>query len=426
MAGNAFVPLSGAITAPLLASSLGVAGRGEVAAATTPLLLAVTVAGLGLPEAATYFIARRKHSRRTFWSLWLGLVAGSAMGMAAIWFARDFLAGNDPELASIILSCALALPICLAGGMLRGIAAGRQMWLLVNSERFLTAFLRLAGIISLLGTDSLNVLSASATIVLSQALGSIVYAYLWFTREHTIADNLRPPTFGRIYRFSSGTWLGALAGVLLLRFDQLLMLPLSDSQQLGIYAVAVNIAELMLIGSNAIRDVMYSAESADPNPERLALAARLAFYTTLLLSASTFLACTLFLPIIFGEEFASATFLFGIMTVGFSLGAPGSIFGAGLASKGVPHLRSISLVVAAVVNILLVIALVPPFGALGAAIATSVCAGLGGVLNQAIYSRRYAVPFLSAYAFRLNDYSRLYLRLRRNEVKSDSAAAYSE
>ena len=46
--GNLIAPAAGLITAPILAQSLGVVGRGDVAAATTPLLLATSVLTLGL------------------------------------------------------------------------------------------------------------------------------------------------------------------------------------------------------------------------------------------------------------------------------------------------------------------------------------------------------------------------------------------
>jgi O-antigen/teichoic acid export membrane protein len=42
----------------LLAKSLGVTGRGEVAAATAPLMFGVALLTLGLPETLTYFVAR--------------------------------------------------------------------------------------------------------------------------------------------------------------------------------------------------------------------------------------------------------------------------------------------------------------------------------------------------------------------------------
>lgn len=414
-AGNAFVPLSGAITAPLLASSLGAVGRGEVAAATTPVLLALTVAGLGLPEAATYFVSKNQHTKQTLLSIWMGLAGGSIVGLLGIGLTHDFLAAGDPSLSVTILLCSLILPVCLAGGLLRGLAAGRQLWMLVNLERFITALLRLLAILLLIAADNLNVLSASLTIVSTQAVGGVVYIYLWVAKRRQPVIPLEGPRTNEIFRFAGGAWFGSLAGVLLLRFDQLLMLPLSNSYELGIYAVAVNIAELMLVGSNAIRDVIFSAESSSPKPHRILIASRVAFFGTMIISVLSFGACLIFLPALFGSEFTSATFLFGIMALGFTMGAPGSIAGAGLASRGDPHLRSISLTIAAIANVLLVLALVPYLGALGAAVATAVCAGLGGTLNQVFYSKRYGISGISAFTPKRSDFDLMKGVLKRRE-----------
>lgn len=61
---NLVVPLSALATAPILAYSLGVEERGELAAATVPLFLFISLASVGLPEATTYLVARgRVHAR---------------------------------------------------------------------------------------------------------------------------------------------------------------------------------------------------------------------------------------------------------------------------------------------------------------------------------------------------------------------------
>ena len=52
--GSALTPLVGALSGPILARNLGVDGRGAVAAATAPLLFALAVGTLGLPEALTF------------------------------------------------------------------------------------------------------------------------------------------------------------------------------------------------------------------------------------------------------------------------------------------------------------------------------------------------------------------------------------
>jgi hypothetical protein len=59
------VPFGGIIISPILAQGLGVAGRGEVAAAIAPNSLLVAVATIGLPEALTYYLAKHPQISRS-------------------------------------------------------------------------------------------------------------------------------------------------------------------------------------------------------------------------------------------------------------------------------------------------------------------------------------------------------------------------
>ena len=61
--------------------------------------------------------------------------------------------------------------------------------------------------------------------------------------------------------FAIRYWPGALAGALLVRADQFLMVPLSTSAQLGLYVTAVTLFEACSFASNAVRDVIFSVES---------------------------------------------------------------------------------------------------------------------------------------------------------------------
>src|SRR5689334_17677634 len=57
--GNTLPPAAMLVTQIVLAQSLGVSGRGTVAAATAPLMLGIAVLTLGLPESIMYFIAQK-------------------------------------------------------------------------------------------------------------------------------------------------------------------------------------------------------------------------------------------------------------------------------------------------------------------------------------------------------------------------------
>lgn len=368
--GNLGAPLVALISAPILAQSLGVSSRGEVAAATAPLLLAVNALTLGLPEAITYFTASRKShprgiiTRGTLYLIILGLV-----GTLLLWLLAPVLAPEESQTRQAMSLAALALAPSLVLGGVRAYAAGLGHWSLISSERFLSAVLRLIAFLTLVALDSLTVLSASITIAASSFVGLAVY--LWLLRKRPqVASNEFVPQEARLLSYGMRVWIGALTGILLSRLDQVLMIPLSTTYQIGLYAVAVSISEVTLIFNSAVRDVLFSAESVESNDARLTRASRVSTMLTLVGAVCVGVSSIWLVPILFGHDFAESVVVIEILLLGVLLGNPGSVAGAGLSARGRPGLRSSALSIAFFINLAIVMLLVPGYGAVGAALAT--------------------------------------------------------
>ncbi|MBD8104054.1 oligosaccharide flippase family protein [Plantibacter sp. CFBP 8775] len=379
--GNLGAPIAAFVSAPILAQVLGVDARGEVAAITAPVLLAASAITFGLPEAITFFVARGAGRHRALVGRGLLLLLGcGALGWAALAVLGEFLFSGPNASIAFLISFAI-VPMLLLGG-LRGYAAGRSAWSLVALERAIGAVVRLALVAGLAVANSLTVFTASVSIAVSAFVGAIAYLML-LRRPHgavlTSGDELRG---GRdLLGYGSRIWIGSLAGVFLSRLDQTLMIPLSSAYELGLYAVAVSVSEVTLVFNSAVRDVIFSQESARADLRRLALAARVSTALTVLMAGLVGLASWLFLPALFGAEFDAASGVVLVLLLGIVLGNPGSVAGAGLSARGRPELRSYSLIIACIANVALVIALVPVFGAIGAAVATVAGNVIAGYMN---------------------------------------------
>jgi O-antigen/teichoic acid export membrane protein len=368
--GNLGAPLVALISAPILAQSLGVTSRGEVAAATAPLLLAVNAITLGLPEAITYFTAsRRSHPRRILTKGSLSLLALGLAGTLALWLLAPFLAPADSQTGEAMSLAAFALAPSLLLAGIRAYAAGMSQWTLISLERFFGATLRLIAFLVLVSMNSLTVMSASITIAASSFAGLAVYLWLLRKRPQSEATGVARDD-ARLLSYGMRVWIGALTGILLSRLDQVLMIPLSTAYQIGLYAVAVSISEVTLIFNSAVRDVLFSAESVKSNDSRLTRASRVSTLLTLVGSICVGISSIWLVPILFGRDFTESVVVIEILLLGVLLGNPGSVAGAGLSARGRPGLRSSALAVAFVVNLGMVVLLVPLYGATGAAVAT--------------------------------------------------------
>lgn len=399
-----FVPLAAIVSAPILAQSLGVDGRGEVAAATAPLMLAVAVFALGLPQAVVHFVAAQPsvvgYLLRPV--LLIQLLVG-LVGAVIVTATASILAGSDPDLASLITLAALILPGTLIVGVFRGLASGLHRWTLVTVERCLTEFIKLVLFVALYWTGSLTVVAAVLVTALSAIASGLVYLRLLRNRGVVPKGADKVVRLRDMFSFGSRIWIGSLSGILLTRISQVLMTPLASVSQLGYYVIAVNVSDASLLANNAVRDVTLASDSAQQRTERATMSAR----CSLLISAVVGLLIATTLPLwfikLFGSDFAPSIPLIVILVAANVIGVPGSVAGAVLSSRGYPGKRSLSLFVAAVVNVGLLIVLIPTLGALGAAVSTVIGNFVAANMNIYFAWKLFRISPLDFYVPRRQD-----------------------
>lgn len=400
---NLAVPVAAFASIPILAVSLGAEGRGQVAAAVAPLLLAVSLASLGLPEATTYFIARRsQQARRLLLQAAGGTVVAGVASTAATLIASDLLASGDATTKKLIAMATLAITPTVIISLLRGLAAGLAAWRLVNAEKYLTTACRLIGLLAFLFLGQLTVTTATLTLSLSPVVGGLPYLWLgkWTKQLGSKDRRARVGT----WRYAASIWVGSLSGMLLGRLDQVVMIPLAGAKQLGYYAVAASVSELALVINHAVRDVTFATDSQSEDARRLTMTARLSGALSMAVAAVASVTMWLWLPLFFGDEFRPAAWPIVLLLLAAALGVPGSVAGAGLSARGRPGLRSIGLVIATVVNVFALLALVPPLGAVGAAIATLVGNVIAANINIMLMRHLFRAPARAFYAISFNDF----------------------
>jgi O-antigen/teichoic acid export membrane protein len=396
-----------------LAQGLGVDGRGELAAATAPLLLAAAGLTLGIPEALTYFIARRIGPRRQV--LLSGLVGSAVVGIIgtiAIWLLAPLLSGGDSYVAGLITIVGFTLAPSMIATSTRGFMRGTQLWHLIALDQVTASLFRIAAVLVLLTTGTLSPLTAGLVTGGANFVGLIVYAAAPAALKRRGAlpsdspdeDVHGWPLRRQMASYGLGVWLGAAAGVMLSRLDQVLLISLSTAAVLGLYAVAVSIAEVVRVFNTAVRDVVFSLQSSRHDIDALALASRVSTLFTFIGSVGIAVAAWILVPPLFGEEFRAAVPLIFILLAGTVIGNPGSVVAAGLSARGRPVLRSIAIAIGVAINVIGIYALVPFWGATGAAVASSIANVATG-----------ALVIFFAYKF-FDMKPGLFLRFRKSDV----------
>jgi len=379
----------------VLARGLGPEGRGTMAFISVAALVIGRVARIGAGEAVAILAAQRRSER----SALLGALAVFVVPVTLIFAAA---------VAVVILSLPEPRPAGVEGTELVALvvgAAGLALYescgmFLLGCKRFVartvtgaTAPWIYAAILGILSaTVGLTVASAAFTWAIAMSIGGLI----GFTVAMRTAGLARPDLrlLAQLIKLGSRLWIGTLTSFLNLRVDQLLMGFISTKAILGIYAVAVNGAEVLLYFPTAIGEALYPFLAVGDPRERAQQALRaarlLAFSTTASIVVAAVLGPAL-IPIVFGKPFESSVAPFLWLLPGAFGYAATRVFSIALATSSRPGQSSLPPLISLILGVVLDLLLIPGYGALGAAIAASVAYMAGGA--SAIYLHRAGNPF---------------------------------
>lgn len=387
---NLAVAVLSLVNVLVIARALGASGRGAVAFLVAVAVLSGHLGSLGVQEANANIGGAEPELRRTLAanSLVFALVfgAGTAAAVGAIVVVAPSVGGGSaPALLAVALG---SLPLVL----------GKQyLSLLVQSDYGfrITNLAWLAGPATSVAANSaaaaLGVLSVGSAIgawAVGQALGFAVLVV-----SVARGAGFGSPQLGvavRTLRFGLKTHVGRFMDVGNYRADQWLLGALAGPRELGLYSVAVAWAEVLFY----LPGVLVLVQRPDLVRARAAEAARAAarvFRVTLVLAAGLALvlaaAAPLLCTFVFGGEFADSVPQLRVLALSaFGITAL-ELLGNALTAQRKPMLEAVATGVAFVTTLALDLVLIPRFGGIGAAIATSVAYSAGGVTIAAIFVR---------------------------------------
>jgi O-antigen/teichoic acid export membrane protein len=361
---NALVMAFGLLTGPLLARSLGPSGRGAVAAVAAPLALAPYVLGIGLVTFVVRESARGRSTGELLGSVGLiycviGLIAVVLARPAAVYFAQ----GRAPVRVALLIGF-YCMPIFLIGMLLLAIANGRQRWTMVISTRLLPAVIGLVATTALYALGILNVSEAIA-IVLASNLVAIVPT-LGVLRE-ALPLKVRGSVIRESFRFGLPSWLWQISLLTNGRLDQVLMVTLTTSSQLGLYAVAVSLAGVSNVFSSALGPALLPRVTKGETAV-VARASSTTLAVSIVMNIGLALACPVVLPLLFGASFRNAVPMAWILMAAAVPNTGTQVLTASLLSAGRPRLVAAGELTAVGITVGGLLFLVGPLGGVGAAL----------------------------------------------------------
>ncbi len=376
------LPLGFIITI-LLARYLGAGDLGLYRMASTIYGIAMVFATIGIPAAMIKYVAEFKNDRNKFNQivssgvitfLFLGIGFVALFYFSSSIFAEIF---NMPELSGLLKILSPVFPFALVGGALLGLLNGLREMKKYAAATIVQSVLMVIVTVALI-YYGFGVAGAVIGIVLS-SVGNCLYLIFVSRNYFEITLSEYVPTTKKIMRFGAQIFGANAINMINYQADIILIGYFLTATDVGYYAVAVGLSRFFWLVPQAIQTISYPATSEYwTNNNHSAL-------QTMIDKSMKYSACIL-LPIglgvgffakdiittIFGEGFVYSVLPLHILIIGtviFGIGCKS--IGGSLSGVNRPDLSLKTTSAGAIVNIILNVLLIPYFGIIGAAIATT-------------------------------------------------------
>jgi O-antigen/teichoic acid export membrane protein len=389
-------------TSFLLARILLPEGRGQFALLTLMPAMLMALGQLGLPSAMSFF-AGRGRSVADLQRLGILLTAGLSLVLVGGTFLfLPFLTSTvlQPAPRDLLVVSLASLPFQFMAAFAGSTLIGRQRLRNYNLILVAQSVLMLALIIVLVGVLQLGVAGAVfafASVALLAAIATSV-ELLRVVREERASSQ---PSIGisQVLGYGIRIYPASVAGYFSYRSDVLVLSAiLGDAGAIGLYTFAVSLAELTFFVPDSVSTVFYPRVASMERHTADALAPQVARFTVLitalsvlLLIPAAFVAVIVILPDYWGSIGPFLVIMPGIVALSVSKVLAGYIGGLGL-PLSVAGASTANLVINLAANLVLI----PPFGIVGAAMASliSYTAHAALLVNVAArLSRRRAVDY---------------------------------
>lgn len=366
--GSLLIPLSSLAVTPLLARALGAAGQGQFTTAQSLVVVCSSLLGLGASDAiAVYWTRWSKSFQRGVLGVSIVVPTMMALILALFYSWRGLLP------SSLVIVLTFGATFFSVALLLRGRALAAGSVNLVGVEKVITSTSRMLITSGLFLSGNLSLVMAVSALVLPQLLGATYLLAMVKTRNAQSVDypNGLQLTHSEATRLLAWSLLGGLGGVLLVNLDPLVLLPLIGKEQLGLYALALLVAETFTVAARPFRDsamvkVGVNLTFSDFKQEMRYCAGLMLFGLVLAIALMKPV-----IPWIFGVEFRDAVVPCLIMSIGGAAKGFGFLVNGILIKMDCAKIRANSTLIAVIVSVGGMF-LLSDYGALGAAVAATV------------------------------------------------------
>ena len=365
----------GIVSSVLAARLLGPQGRGELAAIILWPTLLVFLFGMGNTQSIVFHTGKRRFEISEIWTatLVMGVVLSVCAVTAGFWVIPVALRQYPPEVRHLAMIFLAFVPLIWLTGIPTSLMQGKLEMGYFNLLRLLCPAIYATGLFALYLLNRPFLQDA----LMFQVLGFIaldVYGFWLVFRKLSPCWSWNSKAFQSLLNFGWKTQLGSLASYVNQRLDQLLLSVLVPPRDLGFYVVAVAVSMSVGFFPQAA-GIVTLATGSNSGPEQTKKVIAKSFGTTFFVLAlgcsAIYFVCPWLIPFAFGASFAPAVTACRILLPGsVALGLNQVLF-SGARALDHPALPSYAEGFAVAVTCVALYVLLPRYGFVGAAIASS-------------------------------------------------------
>ncbi len=380
----------------VIARTLGPESRGVVAFVTTVPVVTSLASMVGLDISYLYHSGARPQLQPAIVSssILSGLVTGTvgAVVVLVVFLISPSLAPSELGIGLVVVSVAMT-PLLSIERLLNLTMIGSQRVGLANAVLVATPSVSLAAFVVLGLASSFSSTTAIVGWCVGRVAGAVLSSVL---AARSIGfgkgEEVREAT-NLALRYGLRAYPSSLATLPLRRFDTLLLGATGRTDELGLYTAGVNVAETMMYLPHSVANVLLPGAAAQADLAAAVSVRRAGAVVLTLVSAASCIGIVLapqLIHVLFGTAYRGSVLPLQLLLVAMIGWSAKSVYEAGLMARDKVGLASIITVVTMVVIVGLDLALIPPMGAVGAALAAAIAYCVGGLATFVLY--RGSIP----------------------------------
>jgi len=397
----------GLTTSIIVARVLGPEKNGVIAALLVYPSLFMSIGSLGIRQSTTYFLGKKIFSedqiKTAITQIWLFTTVFS---MAVCFVLMRYFSKSGENMWLVILAL-VPIPFALFNTYNSGIFLGKNEIGTFNKINWIPALI-------------VFIISAMLLLWFSFGISGYLIALIGgpvFISVILLFKNKFIKAFSFDYDWliiKKMLSLGLIYAVALLvinlnyRIDIILLDNLSTAFETGIYSKGVSITEYLWQIPMLLSTVVFARSAVSKNDKafsiKVAQLLRLSFLAIGIMSLILFLLSKYIIILMYGDSFIGSVVVLNTLLPGVLLLTIFKVINMDLSGKGKPWVSLKAMIPALMINVVLNIVFIPKYGAVGAALASTISYSFAALLFIYFYSRVIKIPILELIKYKRSDF----------------------